>query len=238
MSVHMVTIALATDGRSWVDGTEIKAAPDGTVDGARATALDHVARIARQRRRPVRVEATDPTGDVWRFVVDESGHVHDPDKVQELRDDPDAHQVPPEARAAVAEIVAAVVSGRGHVAMTLARQLEDKATAEHGAGHPHALRAAELRAHAAQACGVPGIACEVYIDAARGWHQLGSDEYWPAVQRAFALWHRVQNEPAGTAWLGQQLVDVLELGGSRAAATIGAVLRRIDELRFEGDVAS
>ncbi|MFF2902733.1 hypothetical protein [Streptomyces sp. NPDC057966] len=216
-----------------MDGAEIKAAPDGTVDGARATALDHVASIARRRRCPVRVEATDPTGAVWRFVVDEGGHVHDPDQAQELRVDPDAHQVPPSIREVVTEIKAAVIDGCEIDAMALAQQLEDTATAEHGKGHPYALRAAELRAHAAQAGAMPGIACEIYIEVARGWHRLRSDEFWAAAQRAYAVWHQVQNEPTSTVWLGQHLVDVLELGGSRAAPTIRATLRRVDELRME-----
>lgn len=234
MGAQVVTVALAADGRSWVDGSELRSAPDGTLPGARAAAFAEVARIARQRRSPIRVEATDPDGTVWRFLVTEDGDVHDPDKASELKVDPDAAEIPPEYRAAVSEVVEAIEGGREHVAVKAARRLEEDAIARHGTGHPYALRALELRAHAVYVCGMPSIASELYAEAARGWHTLGSTAYWEAAQRAYALWHRIGDEPpAGTVWLGQQLVEVLELGGRRTRESVRALLRRIDELRLE-----
>ncbi|MCW8383962.1 hypothetical protein [Streptomyces justiciae] len=234
MGAQVVTVALATDGRSWVNGSELRSAADGTLPGARAVAFEEVTRIARQRRHPVRVEATDPDGTVWHFVVTEDGGVHDPDKARQLRVDPDAVEVPAEARSVVDEVVTAIEGGREHVAMKMARRLEEDLVARHGAGHPYALRALELRAHAVFACGMPSIGCELYTTAARGWHEVGSEAYWGAAQRAYALWHRIGDEPpAGTVWLGQQLVEVLELGGPRTSDTVRAILSRIDTLRLE-----
>ncbi|MEU6460098.1 hypothetical protein [Streptomyces sp. NPDC047065] len=233
---QVVTIALAADGRSWVDGTELKTASDGTLASARAIALEEVRRLAQKRRRPVRVDATDPDGARWLFLVDADGQVHEPEAAPLLPDDPDAYEVPAEHREAVAEVIAAIAGGQGreHVAIKAARQMEEDLAARHGQGHPYVLRALELRAHAVYACGMPSIGCELYLDAAEGWRLLGSPAQRDALQRAYALWHRIADEPsAGTVWLGQRLVDALRQGGPQAQPAIRAVLAQIDRLRLE-----
>ncbi|WP_327359790.1 hypothetical protein [Streptomyces sp. NBC_01304] len=232
MSAQNLAVALAHDGRSWVDGVEVRAHTDGTLSGARAAALNHVARIARQRRRPVRVNATEPDGHVWHFVVGPDGEVVEPHAAHQLPDDPDARRVPPELAVRVATVNEAISSDRHHIALKLAQDLDAELADQHGLDHPHALRARELRAHAAYRAGLVGEACELYLDAARGWHQLASDAYWDAVQRAYALWHQVQEDSTRIVWLGDRLVEILELGDARADATAAAARQRIDQLRL------
>ncbi|MFH8993148.1 hypothetical protein [Streptomyces sp. NPDC017940] len=231
-----MAVALAHDGRSWVDGVELRRTGSGTLQDARAAALAHVGRLARERRRPVHVEATEPDGRLWHFVVGPDGDVLEPTDARGLADDPDACTVPPALRPATDEISEAIDSGREHVAMKLARRLQEDLEAEHGPTHPMSLRARELRAHAAYRCGMPGVGCELYIEAARGWLELSSTTcVVEAVQRAYALWHQIQDEPARIAWLGEQLADLLTRGGSeRTRAAASVVLRRVDEVRIEG----
>ncbi|MFE0107110.1 hypothetical protein [Streptomyces sp. NPDC059009] len=240
MSTPLVTIALASDGRSWVDGTEVQAT-EGGLDQARAAAMGHVAQIARQRRGPVRVEATDPDGAVWRVVVDPERGILEPGEARELPDDPDANAVAAAYAQGVAAVNQALADGLELVATRRACELEAEAIAQHGSDHPYVWRTRELRAHTAYRVGMAGMACELYLEAARGWRELGSDAYWGAIQRAYAMWHHTQDEEGRTVWLGEQLVDELRLGASRAgggksAGTLRAVLRRIDELRMEGFV--
>ncbi|MFJ2819117.1 hypothetical protein [Streptomyces sp. NPDC087294] len=231
MSVETVVVALAADGRGWIDGTELRAS-EPTLDGARGAAYAEVARIARQRRSPIRVQATDPDGTMWRFVVDEGGGVHEPHRASQLTVDPDAAEVPAEYRAAAAVVVAVIGAAGDHLAVQQARRLEEEILARYGAGHPYALRALELRAHAVYECGLPSIACELYIEAADGWRHLGSTAYWGAAQRAYAMWCRIGDEPsAGMTWLGEKLVGIMELGGTQPKA-VQVVLDRIDKLRL------
>lgn len=232
----MVTIALASDGRGWVDGTEVNV-EEGGLDDARAAAMGHVVLIARQQRRPVRVEATEPDGAIWRFVVDPERGVLNPDEVRELPDDPDATAVATAYAQSVDAVNQALADGQELIATQLAGQLENEAIARHGKAHPYVWRTRELRAHTAYQVGLAGMACELYLEAAEGWRVLGSDAYWGAIHRAYAMWHHTQDEEGRTVWLGEQLVAELRLGaamagGGRAAGTLRAALRRIDDLRM------
>ncbi|GAA0617417.1 hypothetical protein GCM10010394_54510 [Streptomyces crystallinus] len=221
----VVTIALAADGRGWLDGVELAG------DNARAAALAAVRRIATDRRRPVRVQATEPDGSVWHFMVGPDG-ILDAEQEHQALTDPDAHAVPPAYRAAVEAVVAAADGDQEHIAMLLAARLELRVMAEHGAGHPYVWRARELRAHLTYVYGKPGAACELYVEVARGWAECASDEYWAAAQRAHALWHATADERWRLVWLGNQLADLLRLAPDpeRAMRALREVLRRVDEL--------
>ncbi|MFC9431514.1 hypothetical protein [Streptomyces sp. NPDC056987] len=232
MGTHEVMVALAADGRAWVDGVEVNAG-HGTLEESRAAALEQVRRIVRQRRRAVRVAATDPDGSLWRFGVVLDGTVVTPEQVQEAMTDPDAVEVPAAYQHRAAAVSAALDGGQEHIAMRLALLLEEDAAQEHGPEHPYVLRARELRAHATAECGLPSAGAELYLDAARGWARLHSDAYWGAVQRAYALWHRAAENEARMVWIGEQLVDVLREAGDRSHMPIRTVLRRVDELRFK-----
>ncbi|MDI3390144.1 hypothetical protein QIS99_28720 [Streptomyces sp. B-S-A8] len=229
-----VKVALAHDGRSWVDGVEVRAA-DGTLDGARAAALKHVARLARQRRGPVLVRAEDPDGQVWELAVGIDGEVVEASDAHLLADDPDAQQVPAELEVRVATVSEALAADRGYIALKLAEDLDADLGQQHGLEHPHALRAKELHGHvhATAREGRAVEACALYLEAARGWSRLNSPSYEGALQRALALWGELADDPARIVWLGEQLVDLLVLDGSRAQPTAAAIQRRIDALRLE-----
>ncbi|MGW5679226.1 hypothetical protein ACWEV4_29800 [Streptomyces sp. NPDC003860] len=223
-----VTIALAPDGRAWVDGVELRAGSGG----ARATALAQVHRIAQRRRRAVLVAATEPDGRRWQFVVTVDGDVLEPHEATELMRDPDAEAVPAAYVARAAAVSSALAAGRAQEGLRLAIALEQDASVEHGTGHPYRLRARELRAHATAAAGLPGTGCELYLDVARGWADMRSPAYWGAARRAYALWHQADEQQPRMVWLGDQLREVLEAGGERAGRARAAVVRRIDELRL------
>lgn len=229
-----VTIALAADGRGWVNGVEVRGDdPDAT----RAAALGQVRRIAAQRRRPVLVAATEPDGRHWRFVVTTDGEVLEPNEARELTRDPDAEEVPAAYAERAAAVCAALDGGQEHVGLGLAVTLEEDIVKDHGSEHPYRWRARELRAHAAVVCGLPGTGCELYLEAARGWAEVQSPAYWGAVRRAYALWHQATEQQARMVWLGEQLREVLELAGKgRDFEARAAVVQRVDELRL-GDIA-
>ncbi|ORT54189.1 hypothetical protein [Streptomyces sp. CB03238] len=231
-----VTITIAADGRGWVDGHEVRGT-NGTLEDAHAATLAHVVRIARQRRRAVKVTATEPDGRRWAFVVTTDGDVLEPHQATHLTQDPDAEDVPAAYAVQVAAVCAALDSGREHAGMGLALKLEGEVVGRHGGDHPYVWRVRELRAHAAVVCGLPGTGCELYLEAARGWAELHSPAYWAAVRRAYALWHHATEQPARMVWLGEQLKEVLELGGPRATSARTHVVQRVDELRL-GDIAS
>ncbi|MEU8623057.1 hypothetical protein [Streptomyces sp. NPDC048623] len=231
MSRQHVVVALAADGRGWVDGVEVRGGTD--TESARAAVLAHVGRIARKRRRPVPVSATDPDGHRWTFVVTTEGEALEPHEARGLTSDPDAQDVPAAYAEQAAGIRAALDAGREYTGLRLAAELEQQIAKEHGDDHPFRLRALELRAHAATVAGLPGTGAELYLEAARGWDTLASPAYWGAAQRAYALWHRASEQAPRMIWLGEQLRDVLVLGGERTAEARAVVLRRIDELRLE-----
>ncbi|PAU50898.1 hypothetical protein CK936_00105 [Streptomyces albireticuli] len=225
----MIKVLLAADGRGWVDGIEVPS-EDSTLAGTRAAALRQIARAAAEQRRSLRVEATDPDGAVWLLVVHPSGRVQDATEVRELVADPDGETTPAEYRERVVAVVRAVEAGTEHAAMRLARFLETGIAGAYGAGHPYVWRALELRAHTNLVCGLPGSACELYLEAARGWAGIGSAAYWGAAQRAYACWHRVR-EAERSVWLGGQLAEVLRLGGDRAHPALRGVMGRMDDLQ-------
>ncbi|MGW2865598.1 hypothetical protein [Streptomyces sp. NPDC001205] len=156
----------------------------------------------------------------------------DPDQTRQLMADPDALNAPAAYRQRIEAIVAAIDGDQEHIAMNLARRLEESAAAEHGSAHPFVWRVRELRAHATYVCGLPGAACELYLEVARGWHHMDSPAYWGAAQRAYALWHATNDERGRMVWLGEQLVDVLRLAlpDHRANTALAEVLRRVDDI--------
>ncbi|MFD8386182.1 hypothetical protein ACFV2X_48080 [Streptomyces sp. NPDC059679] len=226
----MMAITLAADGRGWVDGVLVATEPDSTLAETRAAALRQCAQVAQDKRRSVWVEATDPDGRAWALAVHPSGQVQDAAEAAELVADPDGEVTPKAYREQVAAAVEAVERGQEHVGMRLARSLETELVARYGAGHPYVWRAVELRAHAAFECSMPAAACELYLEAARGWAALDSDAYWGAAQRAYACWHRV-TEQDRAVWLGEELEAALRLGGERARGAVRRVLRRVDEMQ-------
>lgn len=237
MNTEVIAIELAADGRAWVDGRELAAA-GGDLEETRAAALREVTLLAQRRSRSIRVAALDPDGREWRLLVHPSGLVQDEGQAtQEMTGDPDALTVPASLRPRTAAVATALENGRELEAAQLARNLETDVTAMYGARHPYALRARELLAHTRLAIGMPGGACEMYASAARGWAALESTSgYRRAAQRAYACWHQV-HDPAQAIWQGQQVVEVLRLGGGDAEqAAVREVLRRTDELH--GDVAA
>ncbi|MFC9068830.1 hypothetical protein [Streptomyces harbinensis] len=225
-----MTIELTPDGRGWVDGQALMTEDGTDTTQLRAAALREVTGAAVRGGRSVVVEATDPDGAVWTMVVHPSGRVETGAAVDELAADPEGTRPPAAYRDWMAEIWEAGESGRHLDALSMATKIQEQATADYGTRHPYAWRAREVAAHVALLCGTPGRAAEMYMEAARGWAELGSAAYWAAAQRAYACWHQVP-EAAQGAWLGEQLAELLRLGGDEALPTLRLVLARTDELR-------
>ncbi|MEU0950671.1 hypothetical protein ABZ379_49920 [Streptomyces canus] len=229
---QVVIVMLESDGRYWIDGAQLRAAADATAAGARRAALVSVANMAQKSRRSVRAVITEPDGRVWRLFLGADGQLAQPvQPTSGTLDDLDALQVPGHYRSAVDEIVTAIEDGRADHARHQTRRLVQAASAEYGAGHPYALRAMELHAHASYAADSPEAACDLYLQAARGWHRRGSVQYWSAAQRAYAVWHRAAFDPTLAAWQGEELMSVLRLGGAQTAATSRAVLAHTNDVR-------
>lgn len=227
LTTHISQIQLAADGRAWVDG-ELTADAD-SVDDARRTAIRAVMGKARTVSRTVRVTATDPDGEVWRILVHPSGRVEEDQGAAHLDSDPDAVTVPRVYRGQAGTVRAAIEIGDEMAGLRTARALHESVTADVGPDHPYALRARELAAFAALNAELPGEACEMYADVAKGWAELGSSAYWHAAQSAYYCWHQVKD--AGRAvYLGDVMSAMLRLGGAAAMPTLRAVLARVDRL--------
>ncbi|MER7959325.1 hypothetical protein [Streptomyces sp. NPDC096030] len=224
------TVELAEDGRrGWVNETEICSDQPG---GARAAAITRIRGIARQRRRPVLVAATEPDGHRHHFVVTAEGTILKTHQASGLIRDPDAEETPAAYAARACAVCAALQSGQERTGLGLAVRLEKDIARAHGRDHPYRWRALELRAHAVALCGLPSTACELYLGAAKGWAALASPAYQGAARRAYALWFQAGEQQTRALWLGEQLRDVLGLGGDEASSARMAVVHRISELRW------
>ncbi|UNZ22319.1 hypothetical protein [Streptomyces sp. 891-h] len=220
-------IDLGPDGRGWVDGQEIE---HNTLEDARVAALRRVAARARDTQRPVHVRASDPAGETA-LLVHPDGRIQEGEAAEELAADPDATAVPASLLPRTRAIAAALEGGRELEGSRMAHELEAEVSTEYGSRHPYTWRCRELTAHATLAAGLPGGAAELYMDAARGWLDLGRNTaYASAAQRAYACWHRVE-DTAQTVWLGELLAELLRDSGGDHQETVRAVLRRVDEVQ-------
>ncbi|WAD00562.1 hypothetical protein [Streptomyces sp. NA13] len=221
MAVERVAVDLATDGRVWVDGVEVRAA---SVEAARAAAVARVEDLARRRRRPLRMVARDPDGRVHEVEVAPPG----------VPADPDARTIEPYS-GRMAAIVEASRRGSHPTAERAVEALRREVCEEHGPGHPYALRVRELHAIVAARAGRPAEGVAMALDVAEGWRVLGSpDAAWEAIQCAGTLWERLGGVHSGSgAWLGERLAHALARHGERGASARAAVLRRVDQLRMK-----
>ncbi|AWL36680.1 hypothetical protein OIE91_31495 [Streptomyces albidoflavus] len=221
MAVERVAVDLATDGRVWVDGVEVRAA---SVEAARAAAVARVEDLARRRRRPLRMVARDPDGRVHEVEVAPPG----------VPADPDARTMPAEYAGRMAAIKEASTRGSHRVAEGAVEALRREVCEEHGPGHPYALRVRELHAIVLARAGQPAEGVAMALDVAEGWRVLGSpDAAWEAIQCAGTLWERLGGVHSGSgAWLGERLAHALARHGERGASARAAVLRRVDQLRM------
>ncbi|MEU5361593.1 hypothetical protein ACFY9R_31925 [Streptomyces albidoflavus] len=221
MAVERVAVDLATDGRVWVDGVEVRAA---SVEAARAAAVARVEELARRRRRPLRMVARDPDGRVHEVEVAPPG----------VPADPDARTMPEPYAGRMAAIKEASTRGSHPTAERAVEALRREVCEECGPGHPYALRVRELHGIVVARAGRPADGVTMALDVAQGWHDLGSpDAAWDAIQCAGTLWERLGGARSGEgAWLGERLARALARHGERGASARAAVLRRVDQLRM------
>ncbi|MFD6243358.1 hypothetical protein ACFWFV_28330 [Streptomyces diastaticus] len=219
-AVETVAVELATDGRVWVDGVEVRAE---STEAARAAAVARVEELARARRRPLRMVARDPDGSVYEVDVAPPG----------VPADPDARTMPARYAGRMAALVEAS-RRRERSAAERAEALCQEVCGEHGSGHPYALRVRELHGIVMARAGRPADGVSVALDVARGWHDLGSsDASWDAVLTAGRLWEHLGGAASSEGvWLGERLARALARCGERGAAQRSAVLRRVDQLRM------
>ncbi|MBZ2410854.1 hypothetical protein HX747_31070 [Streptomyces sp. L06] len=221
MAVERVAVDLATDGRVWVDGVEVRAA---SVEAARAAAVARVADLARRRRRPLRMVARDPDGRVHEVEVAPPG----------VPADPDARTMPEPYAGRMAAVKEASKLRDHPAAMRAVEALRREVCDEYEVGHPYALRVRELHAVVMARAGQPAEGVATALDVAEGWRTLGSpDAAWEAIQCAGTLWERLGGVHSGSgAWLGERLAHALARHGERGASARAAVLRRVDQLRM------
>ncbi|AWN32624.1 hypothetical protein [Streptomyces sp. NEAU-S7GS2] len=225
---RVVKVAVTDGGDAWVDGARLASEPGRSAAQARAAALRVVAEMA-DEGRPLRVDASEPDGTLWRLVVHGDGRVEDAAQASQRAGDPVARTVPEDYQAQRDVIVAACQAGRTAVAAVLAESLCQQAADEHGRTHPYALQARELHGVALLQDGDAAGACEAYVAAARGWAGQNRTAYQEALRRAYACWQRVDDTSG--VWLGEQVVAVVRLGGEDVSDMLRAALTRLDRLR-------
>ncbi|MFK8851138.1 hypothetical protein [Streptomyces sp. Ac-502] len=219
---------MAADGVAWVDGARLAPPAGGSPEQARAAALRVVAEMA-EPDAPLRVEASEPDGSLWRLLVHSDGRVEDARSARREAEDPAAQAVPEEYQARTRVITAACEAGRYAVAARLAEELRTEAASERGADHPWALQAAELHGYVLMLSGDAPDAAEAYADAARGWAERDRQAYRTAVRHAYRCWLQVADQ-ATAVWVGEQVVEVARLGGEDAAGMLRMALGRLDDL--------
>jgi hypothetical protein len=181
----------------------------------------------------MRLEAASSDGMSWRIRTEPGdpdhsfalGHEH---WTHQGADDAEALRVPEVYRPRAKKIIAALSEGRSGTAARLAWELYNQTMIDHGEGHPYALRARELQAHAMLESGDPVGAAVTYIAVALVW---GGTAYWGAAERAYACWQRIE-ESAPSLDVGEQLVRALRLGGGGTAPLMRCALARLEGLRL------